>query len=72
MLASGSTTTSSPAGTGVTQARPSRPFTRIPHVPHEAWKQEWRNASVASCWRRMATRASRIIACGPTATSNVS
>ena len=44
MLASGSTITSSPAGTGVTQARPSRPLTRIPQVPQEAWKQEWRNA----------------------------
>ena len=33
---------------GVTHASRSRPFTRTPHVPHEAWKHEWRSPSDGS------------------------
>ena len=45
----GSTVTVPPptSASGVTHASRSRPFTRTPQVPHEAWKHEWRSASVA-------------------------
>ncbi len=33
---------------GVTHASRSRPFTRTPQVPHDAWKHECRSPSVGS------------------------
>ena len=41
-LAMGSTVTrpGSRSARRVTHARPSRPFTRTPQVPHDAWKHE--------------------------------
>src|SRR5512139_1092022 len=44
MFAIGSTVMSSPRScTSVTHIRTSRPFTRTPHVPHEAWRHECRS-----------------------------
>ena len=71
MLASGSTVTVSVV-TGVTHARPSRPFTRTPHVPHEAWKQLWRITSERSACTSIQRRPSSTVEASPAGTSNSS
>jgi len=71
--ARGSTTTWSPSpSTGVTQARTSRPLTRMPQVPQEACRQECRTVRLASCRRRTASSASSTVVRGPTGTRNSS
>ena len=73
-FAMGSTVTrpASRSARRVTQARASRPFTRIPQVPHEACRHEWRIASEGSRWTRIQRRASSTVAADVTSTWNTS
>ena len=73
-LAIGSTVTRpcSRSARRVTHASPSRPFTRTPQVPHDAWKHECRMASDGSRWTLIHRRASSTVLAGSTSASKMS
>ena len=73
-FARGSTVTVSPetSESAVTHPSPSRPFTRTPQVPHEAWKHECRSASEGSWCSWIQRSASSTVLRSVTGTSNSS